>query len=60
MPTERVAVTVWLLSQGWQLSTKDIASLVGITSQGAYQMMDRVSRVVPVVLDAGKWRLMRS
>ena len=56
VPTERTAVIVWLLADGARLRTVDIARLLGIDWQGAYRMMERISRVTPVTQVEKRWQ----
>jgi hypothetical protein len=49
--TERVGLVVWHLCRGEGLQTKDIAKLTGLTRQGAWDLMQRLSRVIPIYQD---------
>jgi predicted DNA-binding transcriptional regulator YafY len=53
--TERVAVIVYLLARGRRFRTSEVADLCGVTQRGAYAIMARISRVVPLTLDGGEW-----
>jgi hypothetical protein len=55
-PTERIFIVAYALAKGEQLTTRQIAKMTGITWQGARQMMDKGSRVVPVYRDGRLWR----
>lgn len=57
--TERVAVIVYLLARGRRFRTSEVADLCGVTQRGAYAIMARISRVVPLVLDSGEWKEFR-
>lgn len=53
---ERAGKIAWLLAQGERLTTNEIARLTGLTRGGAWYLMMRISRVVPVVCDErGEW-----
>lgn len=47
--TERVAIVAHLLATGEQLTTADVANLVGVTRCGAWEMLSKLSRVLPLV-----------
>ena len=54
--TERAAQTAWMLADGAQLTTREIASRVGLQLKSAYHMMNKIARVLPIRLDEeGKW-----
>lgn len=55
IPSERVAVIVFLLCKGRKFTTDEIAQLCGVTKRGAYYIMGRISRVVPLTLEDGTW-----
>ncbi len=55
--TERAAVIMLHLSAGARLTTVEVAQLCGITRQGAYRLLDTMSRVCPLLLDGGAWQL---
>ncbi len=46
LPTERIGRATWLLAQA-----------VEISPHGAYKMLVRLSRVLPLVDDGGVWRI---
>lgn len=54
--TERVGVVVHRLTLGECASTAEIAEWTGLTRVGAWLMMDKLSRVLPVVMVDGQWR----
>lgn len=59
VPTERVAIVVRCLMQGRALTTREVADMTGISSHGAYQMLSRMSRVVPVYqVDRRTWAML--
>lgn len=55
--TERVAKVVYhLLVEDAEMTTAEVAAMTGITWQGAEQLLDRASRVVPITKYESKWR----
>lgn len=56
--TDRVAMICWLLLQGRAMTTVDVAKRTGMTRQGAWYLMARLSRTVPLYNDSGQWRLL--
>ena len=56
-PIERATVIMAYLTAGERLTTIEVAQLCGITRQGAYRLLDTMSRVCPLLLDGGAWRL---
>lgn len=55
VPTERSAMIVFFLMQGSRLSTAEIARLTGLTPQGAWNMLQKICRVVPLYQEGGVW-----
>ena len=54
--TERAAQAAWLLCEGATLTTRQIAEKVGLHVKSAYHMMNKIARVLPVMLDdEGRW-----
>lgn len=58
IPTERVAIIVWRLRDGEQLSTAEIAAAVGLNLRAAQYMMAKLSRVLPLRYHNGLWEIM--
>jgi DNA-binding IclR family transcriptional regulator len=56
-PIERATVVMAHLYAGRRLTTADVAQICGITRQGAYRLLDTMSRVCPLLLDGGEWQL---
>ncbi len=52
---QRAALITLFLWQGSQLSTKDIARLCGMTTQGAGKMMAILSATLPIIVTDGLW-----
>jgi predicted DNA-binding transcriptional regulator YafY len=57
LPTERIGRATWLLAQGRQMTVRQVAEELEITPHGAYQMLVRLSRVLPLSDDGGVWRV---
>lgn len=57
IPTERIALIVYLLSQGYRFTTSQAARRVGITTDGAALMLRKASRVIPICEEKGLWKL---
>ena len=53
---ERAALVTYQLVSGAEMSTAEIAERTGLSRAGAWHMMNRVSRVVPLYQDGGRWR----
>ena len=54
---ERAAKTAWLLADGAQLTTREIAERVELHVKSAYHMMNKLARVLPIILDEyGRWQ----
>ena len=54
--TERAAQAAWMLCEGATLTTRQIAEKVGLHIKSAYYMMNKIARVLPVMLDdEGRW-----
>jgi hypothetical protein len=49
---EHLIRITWMLCNGEGLTTADVARITGYTRQGAYAMMCRISRVIPICQDA--------
>jgi predicted DNA-binding transcriptional regulator YafY len=58
LPTERIARATWMLAQGKAVTVRALAAELEITPRGARSMLERMSRVVPLVDDGGVWRVM--
>ena len=55
--TERVALVVYLLSQGGRLRTADVARMTDMTPQGARRMLNAMCTVLPLTYADGEWFL---
>lgn len=51
---ERAALTLWLLLQS-PMSTAEVAKRCGLSDRGALSMIHKMSRVVPIYRDRGRW-----
>ena len=69
--TVRAAFVVWrMLVQSWQPTTAEVAQKFGMTRQGAYALLCKISDVVPITQDdspahhrfdsPARWRLVES
>jgi predicted DNA-binding transcriptional regulator YafY len=57
LPTERIGRATWLLAQGRAMTVRQVAEELEITPHGAYQMLVRLSRVLPLSDEGGVWRV---
>ena len=48
---EKAALITWHLAHGEGLQTRDIVKLTGLTRQGAWELMQHLSRVIPIYQD---------
>ena len=54
--TERAALVTWHLAHEEGISTANVADMCELTRQGAYDLMRRLSRVLPIYQDDfGVW-----
>ena len=56
--TERVGIVVWLLSNGRAMTTAEVAEMVGTSHHGAWAMLAKLCRVLPLTLEGTTWRRM--
>lgn len=57
-PSERVALVVWHLAHGEGLTTRQVATMLQMTAGGAWKVLSRVSRVLPIYQDSeGTWQV---
>jgi len=53
---ERAAIVIGYLCHGAHLSTKDVCELTGLSSSGAWRLMNKLARVWPICRDLeGRW-----
>ena len=58
-PEERVAIVVWHLAHGDAFRTSEVCRMTGVSRQGAYNMLCKISRILPVYQsDDGKWQVL--
>lgn len=61
LPTERIGRATWLLAQGRAMTVMQVAEELEMTRSGAAKLLDRLSRVLPLVVDEGDaggvWRI---
>ena len=56
--TERAALIAWHLAHGEGMRTSDVVALTGLERQGAWKLMCRLSRVLPIYQDdIGVWQV---
>jgi len=48
---ERAALLAWWLARGGQLTTRQAADKLGVTYLGAWRILQKLSRVLPIVFD---------
>jgi hypothetical protein len=53
---ERAALALWLLMQG-AMTVKQMAGKLNLSRQGAWDLLRRISRVVPIYEDGVLWRV---
>jgi len=56
LPTERVALAMWLLMQQ-PMTTRNLALRLGMSIEGARVMLTKMSRVVPIHWHEGRWQV---
>lgn len=57
-PSERVALLVWYMAHGVALSNVEIIKITGLKRRTAYEMMCRISRILPIYQDEEHiWRV---
>jgi len=53
---EKAALITWHLAHGEGMQTRDVAKMAGLSMPGAWYLMQRLSRVLPVYQDEqGFW-----
>ena len=58
-PEERAALVTWYLSHGDAFRTSEVCRMTGLTRQGAYRLLCKLSRVIPVYQDeSGVWQVL--
>lgn len=57
---EAAAKVTWALAHGEGLRTADVVALTGMTRSGAYDVMQRISRVIPIYQEEGSgvWQVL--
>lgn len=58
-PSERVAVVTLALAEGQSLEPEQVAEMTECDLSTAYKVLKRISRVIPLYEDAGRWALLR-
>lgn len=57
LPTERVARATWLFARGEAFTVRELSEHLAISARGTRSLLEKVSRVVPLVDDGGIWRI---
>lgn len=57
--TERVAIVVMDLMNGEEYTTAEVAELAGLSKAGAWLLMSRLCRVIPITQVDHKWQMLR-
>lgn len=58
-PTERAALLVYELASGRTMTARQISERYNITTRGAYKLVNRISRTVPIYEESGVWRVLQ-
>lgn len=58
-PSERVAIVTYELARGKELEPVQIADMTECDLSTAYRVLERISRVIPLCEDEGRWSLLR-
>lgn len=48
---ERAALLGWLFAHGWQPTTRQVATRLGLTWSGASSLLEQAARVIPIARD---------
>ena len=48
---ERAALLAWAFAHGWQPTTRQVADKMGLTYHGAWFLLERLARVLPITRD---------
>lgn len=54
---ERAAVLAWYLACGTPLTRTSAGALVGLDGEHAARLLDRLTNVLPIYLDGGRWQV---
>lgn len=57
--TERAGRVAWRLAQGERLTNREIQRLTGLGQSGAWLLMGRLCRALPITFFEGKWQSTR-
>jgi len=58
-PSERAAAAAWLLQAGVEVKSHELAVRLGMTTRGAYRLLGRLMRVLPIERSGRVWRKIR-
>lgn len=57
-PTERAAALAYEFAHGRAYTARRISERYGISTRGAYKLVNRISRAIPLYEDGGVWRVL--
>jgi hypothetical protein len=57
-PSERVAIVTLELARGRELEPGQVADMTDCDLSTAYRVLERISRVIPLCEDGGRWSLL--
>ena len=58
---EKASSIAWRIANGQEFTVREVAEDFGITWQGAYRMLNTISRVIPIAPDdRGMWKSFNS
>jgi hypothetical protein len=56
-PVERAAILTWWLAHGECISHEEAAMILHLSEDGAYRILCRLSRVLPIYRDVDGWQV---
>lgn len=56
-PSERTAIVTLALARGCELTPADVAELTDCELRSGYRVLERLSRIIPLREDGGRWSL---
>lgn len=59
-PTERIGLTAYRLAIGQTTTARQLSADLEITEHGARLMLAKLSRVLPLTVESGIWRLVQT
>lgn len=55
-PQERAAIIAWWLARGEELTTHDVARYTGLSIRRAQELLNELSRVIPIYCLLERWQ----